>query len=96
MQVVIDILGNYYNTIKENEYGIYEGRLYDIIRNGTPLPKGHGDLKDSEWLDKRLNFILNHTGGYAKTPIGTGIVIAMSENLGAKTIIKADKSESEG
>lgn len=37
MKVVIDILDNYYNTIKKNEYGIYKGRLYDIIRNGTPF-----------------------------------------------------------
>ena len=33
------------------------------IKNGTPLPKGHGALKDSDLLDTRLNFVLNHTGG---------------------------------
>lgn len=51
MKVVIDISDNYYNTIKENEYGIYEGRLYNIIRKGTPLPKGHGDLIDRNKIE---------------------------------------------
>lgn len=69
--------------------------ILNAIHNGTALPKGHGRLIDSDLLDKRLNFVLNNTGGYKNTPIGTGIVIAMAENLDAKTIIEADKAESE-
>lgn len=69
--------------------------LETIIMQGTVLPKGHGRLIDSDLLDKRLNFVLNHTGGYKKTPIGTGIVIAMAENLDAPTIIEADTESEE-
>lgn len=45
MQIVIDIDENYYKAIKEIPV---EQSTTDmlIIRNGTPLPKGHGRLID--------------------------------------------------
>lgn len=47
MEVVIKISEEKLNTIKRKMYcGIYDSDLYDAIRNGTPLPKGHGDLVD--------------------------------------------------
>jgi len=64
--------------------------VVNAIKNGIPLPKGHGRLIDSDKLDTRLNFVLNHTGGYKDTPIGTGIVIAMAENLDAPTVLDAE------
>lgn len=108
MQIVINIPEGLYVAIRKGDVIISDQRngkslmgkaLMSIILNaiakGTPLPKGHGDLKDSKLLDSRLNFVLNHTGGYKNTPMGTGIVIAMAENLDAKTIIEADRSEDE-
>ena len=96
MQIVIDIPKYVYDTILA-----YDGYIPDCdnekvgnaLKNGIILPKGHGDLKDSNLLDTILNFVLNHTGGYKNTPIGTGIVIAMAENLDADTIIKAESEE---
>lgn len=94
MQIVIDIDDNLYTRLFDNgdEYVADMRRACVAIRKGKPLPKGHGDLKDSKLLDTRLNFVLNHTGGYKNTPIGTGIVIAMAENLDAPTIIEADNT----
>ena len=46
MQIVIDISEEEYNRIKENDCGLYNGRFFQMIRNGTPLPERHGDLKD--------------------------------------------------
>ena len=51
MQIVIDIPDEYYelykdtnNNVSMNGFaGLY---LLEIIRNGKPLPKGHGDLID--------------------------------------------------
>lgn len=57
MQVVIDINDNTYETIK-HEYCVLPPRkgllkvLWDAIQNGTPLPKGHGDLIDRNELIK--------------------------------------------
>lgn len=37
MKLIIDIPDNLYKTINNDKYGVHEGRVYDIIRNGTPL-----------------------------------------------------------
>ena len=103
IELVIKIPEKVYKHILSMQFyipGLRSGKslleeILKAIRTGTPLPKGHGVLKDSDLLDTRLNFVLNHTGGYKNTPIGTGITIAMAENLDAKPIIEADKAESE-
>lgn len=100
-EIVIKISDSLYDklinmNIDSDTCSFNESVLVESIQNGILLPKGHGELKDSKLLDTRLNFVLNHTGGYKNTPIGTGIVIAMAENLDAKTIIEADETNSEG
>lgn len=50
MQIVIKIPDKLYETIISDEYGVHQGCIYDIIRNGTPLPKGHGRLIDADAL----------------------------------------------
>ena len=98
MQIVINISEESYKNIKEqvDKRDYPDMQIGRAITDGIPLPKGHGRLIDSDLLDTRLNFILNHTGGYKNTPIGTGIVIAMAENLDAKTIVDADKEWTDG
>ena len=45
MKLVIDIPEEVYKSIQENDYcGISNGDMYNAVKNGTPLPKGHGDL----------------------------------------------------
>ena len=45
MQIVINISENHYKTLqKMSECGL--GYYQRAILNGTPLPKGHGDLID--------------------------------------------------
>jgi len=64
----------------ENIISWFSTTLYCAIRDGTPLPKGHGDLIDrKELLKQPLNF--------AYYPSNYVIV--------APPIIEADKSESE-
>lgn len=48
MEIVINISEEEYNKIKENDMGFYNGRFFQMVRNGIPLPEGHGDLKDME------------------------------------------------
>ena len=77
-------------TLKEvNRCGLFlnprdKENLVNSIKNGTPLPKGHGDLKDMEDIYEALEGWDDDTGW---------IVDAI--DLQAPTIIEADK-ESEG
>ena len=48
MHVVINVPDELYNAINRDTYGVHKGRIYDIIRNGTALPKGHGRLIDAD------------------------------------------------
>ena len=50
MQIVIDIPENDYELALRNDYStIYKGvHIADAIKNGTPLPKGHGRLIDAD------------------------------------------------
>lgn len=53
MQIVIDIPEEEYEDIINSEdCGLH--RLTRAIANGTPLPKGHGDLTDKDILAKRM------------------------------------------
>lgn len=57
MEIVIDIPENAYRQIRN--WGVptdeLRRKIYDIIDNGTPLPKGHGDLIDKEKLKGNIN-----------------------------------------
>lgn len=46
MKIVIDLDEKYYNDIKNSPTASNYSTLYALfgIRNGTPLPKGHGKL----------------------------------------------------
>lgn len=49
MQIVIEIPnGLYANLQKIHNGSIASKRLLDCVRNGTPLPKGHGRLIDAD------------------------------------------------
>ena len=65
MKIVIDIDENVYTRLFDNgteDYGIMNDDLFAIaksIRNGTPLPKGHGRLIDADKL-KEHKYHDNH------------------------------------
>ena len=52
MKIVIDIPKKTYDAIKERNIitcgETFAHKLVNCIKNGTPLPKGHGDLKDAD------------------------------------------------
>ena len=84
MQIVIDISDEEYEDVKKAG-----GCYYDFgkaILNGTPLPKGHGDLIDRDKLETH----------YVGTDLGTDLEAYLVSTIDeAPTIIKADKAESE-
>ena len=54
MQIVIDTPNWLYNIFMECKEPHYLKSLGDAVRDGTPLPKGHGDLKDMEDIYEAL------------------------------------------
>lgn len=88
MEIVIKIPDKLYETIISDKYGVHQGCIYDIIRDGTPLPKGHGRLIDVDdirviELEDSLHIIRHEKGDEVDVYID------------APTIIEADKAESE-
>ena len=56
MEIIIDIDENLYTRLFDNGVDNYDDAvdMAKAIRKGTPLPKGHGDLKDQKDLAKSL------------------------------------------
>lgn len=80
MQVVIDIPKANYEKMKTmDEKGALENPYLMAIAQGTPLPKGHGNLKD---IDKIIS-----------VGISKGFCDWYDEMKYADTIIEADKAE---
>lgn len=87
MKLVIDIPKDVYEDTVEHgmiDLGRYTYTISCAIRNGTPLPKGHGRLIDESDLMPDSDY-------------EDGIFYAVSIGAinGAPTIIEADKAESE-
>ena len=53
MQIVIDIPEKMYQNVLN---GTYCGTLYEELKNGTPLLKGHGRLIDADAFERRCMF----------------------------------------
>jgi len=85
MQIVIDIPEEYYNAIKEISD---ENSTADmlLIKYGTPLPKGHGKLKDETEIFNILN--KKYLNFSSRRDLNLFADIVEKE---AKTIIEADK-----
>lgn len=51
MQIVIDIPDNEYTLVKNREdFYVDRDNIVSYVRNGKPLPKGHGRLIDADKL----------------------------------------------
>ena len=58
MELIIDIPNSIYANLPKIVNGsIASKRILDCVKNGTPLPKGHGRLIDADDLD---NHIIGH------------------------------------
>ena len=80
MQVVIDIPDEDYEYIMNSK-----DMNFNVIKNGTPLPKGHGRLKDIDWIDDNcLDYRTDDDGSWC---------YKWKDLDDAPTIIEADKED---
>lgn len=54
MQIVIDIPEALYEALLSEYEEPYSRMFSDVVKNGTPLPKGHGRLIDGDELASRM------------------------------------------
>ena len=110
IELVIKMPEKTINEIKDNAMfagSISSDVRWDVtsaIVNGTPLPKGHGRLIDADKLEAELkehhDFYINAYGGFSNLPINDKsrvdeITGSIASVVNSKTIIEADKAESE-
>jgi hypothetical protein len=82
MQIVIDIPNELYNSVLNETYC---GNLYEELKNGIVLPKGHGRLID----DDKLYVEMATSGDWRLTEASRFVFTRMIKN--ALTIIPSDK-----
>lgn len=88
IELVIKISEETYEYWKNHSY---EYVLAEAIKNGTPLPKGHGKIVD---IDKLINSKCNECG-HIRGVSCTIPCYVVRRMLDATTIIEADKAEIE-
>lgn len=86
MEIVINISEEEYSKIKENDMVFYNGRFFQMVRNGTPLPKGHGKLFDMNDLLDRIGLEDNESN----REDNVGEIITLEDFDYIPTIIEAD------
>ena len=105
MQIVIDISEDDYRKVQDGRASV--SMMRKAMRNGTPLPKGHGSLKDADAIRKTISESIEECKKWADEVEGGEMYARVSQSLGtfvecslriknAPTIIEADKGESEG
>ncbi len=80
MKLTINIPDDLYNGIIKNEYELYNGKFFDMIRNGAPLPKGTLLLIDTE-----------HINAMAYVNFEDKTVVDLCDITEFATIVEADK-----
>jgi DNA-directed RNA polymerase specialized sigma subunit len=98
MKIVIDIPEKAYEAFKEWHKNKVATVEQSIIANGTPLPKGHGRLKDADEIANMVNVLKNNWDRYGneyESGRYESYDYAVDTINDAPTIIEADTAESE-
>lgn len=90
MEIVIDIDDKIYNRIKylEPKANTMLDELMRSIQNGTPLPGGHGRLKDIDAFINKVEADRQHAA-YARSWTADDVLAALN-NTYAQTVVEAE------
>jgi len=91
MQIVIEIPEAFYKYCKSQEDAT---EIQLAVKNGVPLPKGHGNLIDVDALIKQLEAMANNRWNI-QVGASKGLEAAIDSADDAPTIIEAYKGEEE-
>ena len=91
MQIVIDIPDRIYKIIQNKRLNIIDDEILEqAVKNGTPLPKGHGRLIDADALKE-----CEQKWSCDYEPDGYSHVVEIRDIDDEPTIIEADKEQKE-
>lgn len=101
MQIVINIPDDFYERV--NKDGCMSYTDAEVVVNafclGKPLPKGHGDLKDTDKLAIKIAMIRDTHNAYSDNEYERALFqaydICVDKILDARTIIAADEEADE-
>ena len=104
MKLIIDIDEEVYNNMKsrfkdrnetEKYLSVFE-KVGFAVKNGTPLPKGHGDLVDRDAINSRFYDIWEELESYSNKPSYKELLDRWGICMDiAQPIIKADEEDEE-
>ena len=92
MELVIKIPEDYYNAIKEIPVEQSTADML-IIRNGTPLPKGHGELKDVNKFSYECSYSKKDDCARSHCNDCPYYTVSLADIQKAEVLVKADKGE---
>lgn len=95
MQIVVDIPEEIYKAsqiIDVKHEDVIQIPL-EVIKNGTPLPKGHGELKDTKAILDKFDDAYISNVGLVPDNLAEGFVQCEELIKTATTLVKADKAE---
>lgn len=92
MKIVIDISKKYYEMLKFEGQQPNARAFAKLVANGTPLPKGHGALKDTDAICKG---IISALGIRDESYLLEAEKAIYKTFKNANAIIEADKGEQE-
>jgi hypothetical protein len=96
MKVVIEIDEKLYNYMQTEKYDEHLDKRFDYqirfaVKDGTPLPKGHGRLIDADALEKKMCDREEELGDDRALWESSAVSVAL--DMFAPTIIEKDRSE---
>lgn len=96
MKVIVDIPNWLYNAIMEHKEPHYSKSLGEAVRDGTPLPKGHGKLGDLDSIMNDINDSINEMTNIGISVDGQYLWAKLNDVVdNAPVIIEADKEGEE-
>lgn len=94
MEILIKLNKRLYKNVKHHTLTASEiDEICDVITNGTPLPKGHGRLKDIDAFIAKVKADRKHSA-YLRSWTADDVLQALNNSY-APTIIEADKEDKE-
>lgn len=98
MQIVIDIPEGVKNAFEHEEQwtALLCAEMREALRQGTPLPKGHGRLKDIDKFPVNEIERMEYNYECGENECHSEEIVYLDDIINAETIIEADKEEENG
>lgn len=101
VKIIVTLSEGQYEALKDVQFGGIGSRMvFNAVKHGTPLPKGHGRLIDADKLNEQFGEVMDAVMREPKFTKDVEYILRTTATVRlqikeADTIIEADKEESE-